>query len=154
MSAVSGVIADSWLAAALMAVGQLGRSVSLTRSADFQRHTTVNRTRCSESDRLLDADIWCHGLVVMLGIQGRGEWDQDGRDWSVGLPDQFAAEDHHGFDFREDQMTISEDRIPNQSLQTTPRLRLGWHVGRHWRGVSELGRSTTLHAHGAFGAFY
>ena len=28
----------------------------------------------------------------------------------------------------------------NQSLQTTPRFRLGWHVGRHWRGVSELDR--------------
>ena len=29
---------------------------------------------------------------------------------------------------------------PNQALQTTPRLRLGWHVVSHWRGVSELDR--------------
>ncbi|MDO8729939.1 MAG: hypothetical protein Q7J69_01965 [Candidatus Omnitrophota bacterium] len=36
------------------------------------------------------------------------------------MPDQFAAEDHHGFDFREDQMRVSEDWIPNQSLQATP----------------------------------
>ena len=83
---------------------------------------------------LLEADVWCHGLVSALGFGSRGEWDQDGTDWSVGLPDQFAADDHHRFDFREDQMRDSEDWIPNQSLQTTPRFRLGWHVGRHRRG--------------------
>ena len=91
----------------------------------------------------LDADIWCHGLGSALCLGSREEWNQDGTDWSVGWPDQFAADDHHGFDFREDQMRISEDWIPNQSLQTTPRFRLGWHVGRHWRGVSELGRSVS-----------
>ena len=41
-------------------------------------------------------------------------------------------------------MRVSEDWIPNKALQRTPRLRLGWHVRRHWRGVSELGRSAFL----------
>ena len=35
----------------------------------------------------------------------------------------------------------AETMKPNQALQRTPRLRLCWHVGRRWRGVSELGRS-------------
>jgi len=68
---------------------------------------------------LVDADIWCHGRVSTLDFQGRGEWDQDGTDLSLGLPDQFAAEDHRGFDFREDQMRVSEDGIPNKALDRT-----------------------------------
>ena len=56
------------------------------------------------------------------------------------MPDRFAAEDHHGFDFREDQMTISEDGIPNQSLQATP-VGAGLVVWSHGSGVPELGRS-------------
>ncbi len=87
----------------------------------------------------MDADFWCHGLVSTLGIQGRGEWDQDGMDWSVGLPDQFAAENHHGFYFREDQMRISEDGIPNQSLQATPVSACLIVLSRR-SGVPELGR--------------
>ena len=87
----------------------------------------------------LDADIWCHGLVSALGFQSRGEMDQDGTDWSDGLPDQFAADDRHRFDFREDQMSISEDGIPNQSLQATPGS--ATLVVRRCRpGVPELGR--------------
>ncbi len=67
-------------------------------------------------------------MVSTLGFQSRGEWDQDGTDWSVGLPDQFAAEDHHGFDFREDQMRISEDWIPNKALERTAAERLGFDM--------------------------
>ncbi len=65
--------------------------------------------------------------------------DEDGTDWSVGLPDQFAAKEHHGFDFREDQMKISQDWIPNQSLQATP-VGAGLEVLSHRPGVPELGR--------------
>ena len=88
----------------------------------------------------LDADIWCHGLVSALGFGSRGEWDPDGTDWSIGLPDQFSADDHHRFDFREDRMRDSENGIPNQSLQATP-VGAGLEVLSHRSGVPELGRS-------------
>ena len=41
----------SFFVRAVPSVGQLDRSVSLTRPADFQRRTTENRTCRSESDR-------------------------------------------------------------------------------------------------------
>ena len=35
------------------------------------------------------------------------------------MSDQFAAEDDHGFDFRENQMRDSQDWIPNKALDPT-----------------------------------
>ena len=102
-------------------------------------------TQSGESDAsfrvgsLVDAAIWCHGKISTVGFQSRGESDQDGTDWRVGLPDQFAAEDRHGFDFREDHMRDSESGIPNQSLQATP-VGAGVEVLRRRPGVPELGR--------------
>ena len=90
----------------------------------------------------MDADIWCHGRISTLGFQSRGEWDQDGTDWSIGLPDQFAAEDHRGFDFRKDKMRVSEDWIPNKALQATP-VGAGLEVLSRRSGVPELGRSAS-----------
>ncbi len=115
------------------------RSVSLTCAVDFQNSAAENWSGHSESERFLDADIYCHGLVGALGFQSRGEWDQDGTDWSVGLADQFAAEAHHGMDCREDDMRVSEDWIPNKALQATP---VGARVAFLSRrpGVPELGR--------------
>ena len=90
-------------------------------------------------EALLEADIWCHGRISALGFQSHGEWDQDRTDWSVGSSDQFAAEDRHRLDFREDQMRISEDGIPNQALQATPG-NAGLVVWSRGSGVPELGR--------------
>ena len=55
------------------------------------------------------------------------------------MPDQFSAEDHHGFDFREDQMRISEDGIPNKALQATP-VGAGLVAWSRGSGVPELHR--------------
>ena len=55
------------------------------------------------------------------------------------MPDRIATEDHRGFDFREDLMRISEDRIPNHALQVTP-VGAGLVVLSRRFGVPELGR--------------
>ena len=78
-------------------------------------------------------------MVRVLGFEGRGDWDYAVTDWRVGLPDQFAADDHRGFDFREDQMRVSEDWIPNQSLQATP-VSAGLVALSRRPGVPELDR--------------
>ena len=90
-------------------VGRHWRGVSeLYRSVSFDAPGGFPEMHSGESDApfrvgaLVDADIWCHGLVSALGFQSRGEWNQDGTDWSIGWPDQFAADDHRGFGFRED----------------------------------------------------
>jgi len=110
------------------AVAQLGRSVSFDVFGGFPGEHSTESPAPFRFGSAVDADIECYGWGSTLGFPGRGEWDQDGTDWSVGLRDQFSADDRHGFDFREDQMKISEDRIPNKALERTAAERLGFDM--------------------------
>ena len=124
-------------------VPELGRSVSFDAPGGFPEMHGGESDASFRVGALLEADIWCHGRISTLGFQSRGEWDQDGTGWRDGLPDQFAAADRRGFDFREDQMRDSENGIPNQSLQATP-VGAGLEVLSHRPGVPELGRSVSF----------
>ena len=52
---------------------------------------------------------------------------------------QFPADDHRGFEFREDEMRFSDYWMPNQSLQATP-VRAWVEALRRRPGVPELDR--------------